>query len=567
MTSPPTFQSVILTLQQFWAARGCLIWQPYYTQVGAGTYNPATFLRVLGPEPWNVAYVEPSIRPDDGRYGENPNRFQQHYQFQVILKPDPGNPVEIYLDSLAALGLDPRQHDIRFVEDNWESPALGAWGLGWEVWADGQEITQFTYFQQAGGLPCDPVSVEITYGLERILIALRNAGAIWDEPWSEAVTYGEVNRQGEYEHSKYYFEVADVDRLRQMYDLLEAESRAALAAGLVLPAYDYLLRCSHTFNVLDTRGAIGVTERAAFFGKMRGLSREVATAYLEQRRRLEYPLLKEEGRRKKEETAALAPRSTPHAAPFMLEIGVEELPVGDLDSALDQLRALAPTFFSDLRLEPGPVTVAGTPRRLTVSLQSLAATQLDREGIHRGPPAARAFEVGGRSALHPYGTPTKAAEGFARGKGVNVADLQVRQLDGGEYAVAVIREPGRPAAEVLREKLPDLVAALKFDKSMRWLPGDPTAFSRPIRWLLALHGENVIPFEYAGLTAGRTTRGLRPDGSPEIPVPQAGACAGVLESAGVVLEAAARRERVREGAAALAAEVGGTIPDDPELLA
>src|SRR5664279_2438114 len=204
------FQDVIMTLHTFWAKQGCLLWQPYNIQVGAGTNNPATLLRVLGPEPWRIAYVEPSVRPDDGRYGENPNRLQMHYQFQVILKPDPGNPQELYLDSLKAIGIDPRQHDIRFVEDNWEQPAISAWGLGWEVWLDGQEITQFTYFQQVGGMPLDPVAVEITYGLDRILIALNNAPAIWGEEWAPGVTYGEVRRQEEFEHSKYYFEVADV---------------------------------------------------------------------------------------------------------------------------------------------------------------------------------------------------------------------------------------------------------------------------------------------------------------------------------------------------------------------
>jgi len=257
MPEKHTFQSIILSLQEFWAAKGCLIWQPYYTQVGAGTMNPATFLRVLGPEPWDVGYVEPSIRPDDGRYGENPNRFQQHYQFQVILKPDPGNPVELYLESLESLGIDPRAHDIRLVEDNWEQPAISAWGLGWEIWLDGQEITQFTYFQQVGGQSLDPVAVEITYGLDRILIALNNAPAIWDEPWNETVKYGEVRRQDEFEHSKYYFEIANVDRLRQMFDLYQAEAEACLAEGLVIPAYDYVLKCSHAFNTLDTRGAIG----------------------------------------------------------------------------------------------------------------------------------------------------------------------------------------------------------------------------------------------------------------------------------------------------------------------
>src|SRR5258706_9792416 len=248
-----SFQHVIMALHHFWEEQGCLLWQPYNIQVGAGTNNPATLLRVLGPEPWRVAYVEPSVRPDDGRYGQNPNRLQQHYQYQVILKPDPGNPQELYLQSLEALGIDPREHDIRFVEDNWESPALGAWGLGWEVWLDGQEITQFTYFQQAGGLSLDPVSVEITYGLERIAIALQRIKGFREIKWTESITYGDVNLQAEQEQSKYYFEVADVDRLRQLYALYEAEFKAALAAGLVLPAYDYVLKCSHTFNVLDTR--------------------------------------------------------------------------------------------------------------------------------------------------------------------------------------------------------------------------------------------------------------------------------------------------------------------------
>src|ERR1051325_6511193 len=333
---PLNFQQVILTLQQFWAERGALLWQPYYTQVGAGTMNPATFLRVLGPEPWNVAYVEPSVRPDDGRYGENPNRFQLHYQFQVILKPDPGNPQEIYLDSFKAIGIDPRQHDIRFVEDNWEQPAISAWGLGWEVWLDGQEITQFTYFQQVGGVTLDPVAVEITYGLERILIGLHNVKAAWDLPWNDSITYGEVRRQEEFEHSKYYYEVGNIESMREIFKRFEAESKAALSQGLVLPAYDYVLKCNQTFNVLDARGAVGVTERQAYFRQMRELARNVAEVYLEQRQELEYPLLKEVRSKKKEvRDLVTSPLSNSH---FLLEIGTEELPSGDVDTALAQLR-------------------------------------------------------------------------------------------------------------------------------------------------------------------------------------------------------------------------------------
>src|SRR5712692_7703021 len=366
MKQLPTFQSMILALEKFWADRGAVIWQPYYSQVGAGTMNPGTFLRVLGPEPWNVAYIEPSIRPDDGRYGENPNRFQQHYQYQVILKPDPGNPQEIYLESLAALGLDPREHDIRFVEDNWESPALGAWGLGWEVWADGQEITQFTYFQQAGGLPTNPVSVELTYGLERILIALRNANGIWDEPWTDGITYGDVLRQGEWEHSKYYFEIADVERLREMFALAEAESKAALEHGLVLPAYDYLLKCSHTFNVLDARGAIGVTQRAQYFARMRDLSHKIAQTYLDQRESLGYPFL---NRAPFQALASDDRNPTPvtarvkEVADLLLEIGVEELPAKDVAQCVEQLHVIIPRIFAESRLHYNEIRIGATPRR------------------------------------------------------------------------------------------------------------------------------------------------------------------------------------------------------------
>ncbi|WP_374685865.1 glycine--tRNA ligase subunit alpha, partial [Promineifilum sp.] len=259
MQTPLNFQQMILRLLEYWQAQGCLIWQPYNVQVGAGTMNPATILRVLGPEPWNVAYIEPSIRPDDGRFGDNPNRMQQHYQLQVILKPDPGDPIELYLKSLEAIGISQREHDIRFVEDNWQSPALGAWGLGWEVWLDGQEITQFTYFQQAGGVDLDPVSVEITYGLDRIALALQGKDSVWEMDYGAGVGYGDALLQSEIEHCQYYFNVADVDALKMIYETYEREAYRCLEHGLVAPAHDYNLKCSQLFNVLDTRGAIGVT--------------------------------------------------------------------------------------------------------------------------------------------------------------------------------------------------------------------------------------------------------------------------------------------------------------------
>lgn len=292
------FQEIILRLQEYWGRQGCIIQQPYDVEKGAGTMNPATALRCLGPEPWNVAYVEPSRRPTDGRYGENPNRLQHYYQYQVILKPSPDNVIDLYLDSLRELGIDPDRHDIRLVEDNWESPTLGAWGLGWEVWLDGMEITQFTYFQQCGGFDCYPVSAEITYGLERIAMYIQNRESVYDIEWVEGITYADVHHQGEVDHSHYNFELADVESLTQMFALCEKEAMNVAAHHLVLPAYDYVLKCSHLFNLLDARGAISVTERTGYIGRVRNLARLVAGEYLEQRKRLGYPLLKDEALRK-----------------------------------------------------------------------------------------------------------------------------------------------------------------------------------------------------------------------------------------------------------------------------
>lgn len=289
-----TFQDIILTLQNFWARQNCIIQQPYDVEKGAGTMNPATFLRSLGPEPWNVAYVEPSRRPADGRYGDNPNRLFQHHQYQVIMKPSPANIQELYLESLAELGIDPQKHDIRFVEDNWESPTLGAWGLGWEVWLDGMEITQFTYFQQVGSIDVKPVSVEITYGLERLAMYIQGVENVFDLEWVNGITYGDVFHRNEVEQSTYNFELADIDMLFHLFDTYEKEAVRVAGMGYVLPAYDYVLKCSHTFNLLDARGAISVSERTAYIGRVRNLARVCAQGYLDQREKLGYPLLKGE---------------------------------------------------------------------------------------------------------------------------------------------------------------------------------------------------------------------------------------------------------------------------------
>jgi len=287
-------QEMILALQSFWSKQNCILVQAYDVEKGAGTMSPMTLLRSLGPEPWNVAYVEPSRRPDDGRYGENPNRLYQHHQFQVIMKPSPDHIQELYLNSLKVLNIDPLEHDIRFVEDNWENPTLGALGLGWEVWLDGMEITQFTYFQQVGGLEADPVSVELTYGIERLASFIQDKDNVFDLKWTDGVTVRDIFLQPEYEHSKYAFEASDTDTLFQLFTLYEKEAEATMNKGLIFPAYDYVLKCSHTFNLLDAKGVISVTERTGYITRIRNLAREIAKAYIAERERLGFPMLKQE---------------------------------------------------------------------------------------------------------------------------------------------------------------------------------------------------------------------------------------------------------------------------------
>ena len=286
------FQDIILNLQNFWASRGCAVHQPYDIEVGAGTFNPCTFFRVLGPEPYKAAYVEPSRRPTDGRYGENTNRLQHYYQFQVILKPSPEDVQDQYLNSLTVLGVDPLKHDIRFVEDDWESPPLGAWGLGWEVWLEGMEIAQFTYFQQVGGIDLKPVTAELTYGLERIAMYLQNVENVYDLKWNGNLLYGDVHLETEKQFSRYNFEASNRVRLFQWFDMYEEEAKELLEKELALPAYDYTLKCSHTFNLLDARGAISVTERTGFIGRVRNLARLCAEVYLQQRKVMHFSLLK-----------------------------------------------------------------------------------------------------------------------------------------------------------------------------------------------------------------------------------------------------------------------------------
>jgi glycyl-tRNA synthetase len=546
-------QDALLALTRYWTERGAMIVQPFNTEVGAGTHNPATILRVLGPEPWRVAYVEPSVRPDDARYGENPNRLQTHTQFQVILKPDPGDPQELYLGSLEALGIDIHAHDIRFVEDNWASPALGAWGLGWEVWLDGLEITQFTYFQQAGGLTVDPVSVEITYGVERIIMALQKVSHFKDIAYAPGISYGEAFGQAEYEMSRYYLDDADVETQRRLFEDYAAESRRLLDARLPMPAYVYVLKCSHTFNVLDSRGAVSTTERARAFARMRGLAREVAQLWSERREELGHPLGLSE---------LPAPVPQPETFPvitepsrLLFEIGTEELPPAEVTRIAEAVEAALNEKLAATRLGHGVVEVYATPRRVVVVVPEVSPVEPDARRTVRGPRESVAFDADGK--------PTKAAQGFARGQGIDVEALERLDQDGVTYVGVTVTDAGRGAAEVLSGVLAELVSELRAEKNMRW-NDQQLSFARPVRWLLALLGDVEVPVAVSSLAAGRTTRVHRTAPAPVVEVAGANGYLDFLARHGIVADGKVRRERIVAAAHELAASVDGTIDVDGE---
>ncbi len=533
-----TMQDAMARLITYWTQLGCLTVQPMNTEVGAGTLNPATFLRVLGPEPWRVVYVEPSVRPDDSRYGENPNRLQTHTQVQVILKPDPGNAQELYLGSLTALGIDVAAHDVRFVEDNWASPALGAWGLGWEVWLDGLEITQFTYFQQAGGVALEPVSVEITYGIERIIMALQGVRHFKDIVYSSGVSYGEVFGQGEYEMSRYYLDEADVAANRQLLELYAAEAQRLIDDGLPVPAHTYVLKCSHAFNVLDARGAVSTAERAAEFARMRRLAGEVAKLWIARRDELGHPL-----GRSAPPPPAVAHRVAGGDLPRTLafEIGTEEMPPAEAAAALSQVQRLLSERLAATRLGHGDVRVFATPRRLVAVVEAVAAREEDRVRAVRGP---------------RVGAPANAVEGFARSQGVDVAELK----QDGRHFSAERFEAGEPALVVLAGVLAGVVTSLRATRNMRW--NDPhLSFTRPIRWLVALWGPDVVPVAVSALAAGRTTRVLRTAESPLVEVATAESFMETIAVNGIVADPEDRRELIVTGAQDLVYGTGRVTVD------
>jgi len=486
------FQDVIGTLERYWGAQGCVLLQPHDMQMGAGTFHPATVLRSLGPQRWNCAYVQPSRRPSDARYGENPNRLGHYYQYQVILKPSPLNIQALYLGSLEAIGIDLKKNDVRFVEDDWESPTLGAWGLGWEVWMNGLEVSQFTYFQQVGGITCTPTPGEITYGLERLTMALQGVDNVYDLTWVDGVSYGEVFLRNEIEQSKYNFEHSDIDQLFDLFNKHFAECGRLCEVGLALPAYDQCIATSHTFNLLDARGAISVAERQQYIRRIRELAVLCANAWMDNMPAGTIPARRPEP----------APNPTFDAQPtgsgqLLVEIVCEELPATTVRATLKALDKGIGEILDGI--DCGAHRTYASPRRLAVVIDDVAAESPTVDKVVTGPPADRAFKDG---------APTGAAIGFARGKGVDVADLEIIDGPKGKVVAARVREGGDKTVDLISAGLEKLILGLNFKKSMEWGHGG-TKWVRPIHHVSAVYDGVPIPCRVAGIPVGNTTIGHR----------------------------------------------------------
>ena len=537
-----TFQQVIATLNDYWQGHGCTLIQPYDMEVGAGTFHPATCLRSIGPEPWFAAYVQPSRRPTDGRYGDNPNRLQHYYQYQVLLKPSPTNMQELYLGSLKQLGIDHRQHDIRFIEDDWESPTLGAWGLGWEVWLDGMEVTQYTYFQQVGGLECIPTSGELTYGIERLAMYLQDVDRVYDLVWSKnafgTVTYGDVYLQNEQEQSTYNFEYADIKQLHQQFEQCEQNCTQLVTAQLPLPAYEQVIRASHLFNLLDARKAVSVTERQRFIFRVRQLSAQVARAYLESRERLQFPLgvVKPKSKIRASHDPSTNPAIQHHQqmANWLFEMGCEELPPKAIATICEQLPNLLKDTLNKQRLKYDTIQLFSTPRRIAFIVSELIARQ-PQQTIHRKGPQINA--------------PKKALEGFARSCGVSSESLSIQSIDGKDYYVFTREVDGKATVDLLTEIIEDIFSKLILPKSMRWSDQTET-FSRPVRWLTCVYGNQSVPitrFDVLATDQSYGHRFLKPKVlQPEVLLVNADNYQQTLRQAEVIVDRAERQRCIIE---------------------
>ncbi len=517
-----TFQEIINRLARFWEKQGCIINQGYDLEVGAGTFNPTTFLRCLGPEPYRAAYVEPCRRPTDGRFGTNPNRLQHYFQFQVILKPSPLNMQELYLESLEAIGFNLSEHDIRFVHDDWESPTLGAWGLGWEVWMDGMEVTQYTYFQSVAGIALKPITGEVTYGIERLAMYLQNVNSIYDIQWNEHLKYGDIYQRNEKEWSHYNFEEATTAMWFRHFEDFEKEARQLVQKKLPIPAYDFVIKASHAFNMLDARGVISVTERTGYISRIRELSCEVAKAYIESRESQGFPLLGRFKVESAEEETHLVPitgildqillDATPEMKEdYVLEIGSEELPASFVNIACANLEKGVRKLLESEGIAFDEIEMYGTPRRITAYVSGLAMAKAGRSEERRGPPLSSVFD--------DKGTLTPAGAGFLRSVNKESISLDavesgsdshffIKEVKGTRYLFALVESAGCSTAELLKERLPALILGMDFPKKMRWSDLDIT-YARPLRWIVSLFGDHVIPFTVGNIIAGRESYGHR----------------------------------------------------------
>lgn len=506
------FQEMIAKLTQFWAGHGCVVHQGYDLEVGAGTFNPATFLRCLGPEPYAAVYVEPSRRPQDGRYGENPNRVQFYHQMQVIIKPSPTHLQDLYLQSLEAIGFNLNEHDIRFVHDDWENPTIGAWGLGWEVWADGMEVSQFTYFQAVGGLPVHPVSGEITYGLERLAMYIQGVDSMFDLKWSDDITYGDIYQRSEFEWSHYNFTEADTAMWLRHFDDFEAESQRLIQANFPIPAYDFIMKSSHAFNILDARGVISVTERTAYISRIRNLAKLLADCWIQSREKMQFPLLRNQNKKENIQIPDFPQTNDPEEKrDFLLEIGSEELPATFVPIGIQQLESKMRKLLQEHELEFEKIEMFGTPRRLAILINGLSGGTLAKRIEKKGPPVAAAFQ--------PNGELSTVGEGFLRSihfKPVTRNELEegkhpgleIRLLKEVPYLFATFEQQGISTRQLLQQKLSQLILDLEFPKKMKWSDLE-IEYARPLKWIVSLYGHEIIPFAVGNIVAANYSYGHR----------------------------------------------------------
>ncbi len=568
-----TFQQVLRQLAVFWEKQGCIIHQGYDLEVGAGTFNPATFLRCLGPEPYRAAYIEPSRRPSDGRYGTNPNRLQHYFQFQVVLKPSPSNIQELYLQSLEALGFDLLKHDIRFVHDDWENPTIGAWGLGWELWMDGMEVGQFTYFQAVGGVELKPVTGEITYGIERLAMYLQQVNSIFDLQWNEDLTYGDIYHRSEVEWSHYNFTKANTEMWQRHFEDYEREAKRLIQENFPIPAYDFVIKASHAFNILDSRGVISVTERTGYIGRIRDLARQVAEEYMNSRKTLGYPLLNKFKTNKKETTILphlskeLLNAKPEESDDFLFEIGSEELPATFVGIGSRNLENNLRTLLEKEGISFKKVTSYSTPRRLAVYIQELAKGKPAQSTEKKGPSVEQAFA---------HGTVTPAGEGFFRSIGIQVSTLdaikqqkvsgvEIRAVKDIPYLFGTIKHEGKATASILQEQLPSLILNLEFPKKMRWGDSEIT-YARPLKWIIALFGKEVIPFQIGEIISGKTTFGHRQLTPNAFDITSPGDYVNALRQANVMVDPIERKGQILAQLKELEKESGGKIIEADRVI-